>query len=636
VRVATVPSTGVVRTRLSVDRVTVALGIVFVFASAFYLWTAGTTETLTLHGDQVDPYNRLAEAFLHLHLWVAKAPPELLGLSNPYNPAQNLPIQARFDIHDFALYDGRLYLTWAPAPVIVLLVPLHLLGFSPSSSVTAAVFAIAGLGFALATLRAILRQLGGASLWMSLLAACSLALSSAVPFILRFPVIYEEAIAGGYCFAMAGVWLAASALVDRRASLWRLALMSLAFGLATASRPTLGLLALLLVPVYFSLRATRARGVLLAALALPVGTCLLLLGIYNQARFGAPLEFGARYQLASYEPHSAPLGHFGYVAPGAWFYLASPPRPTVLFPFLSLTPPPVSYPGSAPSNYAPELIGGLLPMAPIVIFLPALVWLWRRRPAMLGRLTVFLMMLAGAGILSMLFLTYEFFSATERYEVDFATPLLLGALSAWLALAALARGHRRRLVQAGGAILLAWGCFTGLAIAFTGYFNELAIEHPGTWATLQRLGSPLSTGITILAGHPVLAEVRAPASAQLSSTASTGLGVGVINGWLGADVTAQLTIVSPNAREAALAGTVTPLVEQGGTYVASAAGPAALLVRGPGNTSYTDPIGRRGGVRRIPLHLSAGINHILIEPVPSRSPSRQLLQFRGLSVADHD
>lgn len=256
-RAATVPSRGAVRARLSVDRLSIALGVVFVLAAAFYLWTAATTEPLALHGEEADAYNRLAVAFLHLHLWVMKAPPELLSLSNPYSQAQNIAIQSRFDIHDYALYDGRLYLTWGPGPVLVLLIPLHLLGFSPSPSVTASLFAIGGLGFALATLRVILRQLGGAPLWMSLLAACALALSSVVPFILRVPLVYEEAIAGGYCFAMAGVWLAASALVDRRASLWRLALMSLAFGLATASRPTLGLLALLLVPVYLSLRATR-------------------------------------------------------------------------------------------------------------------------------------------------------------------------------------------------------------------------------------------------------------------------------------------------------------------------------------------------------------------------------------------
>ncbi len=632
------------RARLSVDRLSIALGVVFVLAAAFYLWTAATTEPLALHGEEADAYNRLAVAFLHLHLWVMKAPPELLSLSNPYSQAQNIAIQSRFDIHDYALYDGRLYLTWGPGPVLVLLIPLHLLGFSPSPSVTASLFAIGGLGFALATLRVILRQLGGAPLWMSLLAACALALSSVVPFILRVPLVYEEAIAGGYCFAMAGVWLAASALVDRRASLWRLALMSLAFGLATASRPTLGLLALLLVPVYLSLRATRPRGGLLAAIALPLGACLALLAIYNQARFDAPLEFGTRYQLAAYEPRSAPLGKLSYVPPGAWFYLASPPRPTVLFPFLSLAPPPVSYPGSAPSNYVPELTGGLLPMAPIVIFLPGLIWLWRRRPTALGRLTVFLMTLAGVGIVCMLLLSYEFFSATERYEVDFATPLLLGALSAWLALAALARGYRSRLVQVGGAIFLAWGCFAGVAIAFTGYYNELAIERPGTWATLQRLGSPLSTGIAIAAGHPVLAEVTAPESAQLSTARSTGLGVGAISGWLAADVGAHLTIVSPDARETALGGTVTPVVEQrDGAYAPSAAGPAALLVRGPGNSSYAYPIGRRGGVQRIPIHLARGINHILLEPLPNQSragrsagaPSQQLLQLRSLSVADH-
>ena len=55
--------------------------------------------------------------------------------------------------------------------MLVLLVPLHVLGLAASNSLTVALFAIAGLAFALGTLRVLLREFDGVPLWMGILAA---------------------------------------------------------------------------------------------------------------------------------------------------------------------------------------------------------------------------------------------------------------------------------------------------------------------------------------------------------------------------------------------------------------------------------------------------------------------------------
>ncbi len=596
---------------LAVDRVTVALGVVFVLGAVFYLWTAGTSYPLVLNGSQTDPYNLLATAFLHLHLSVGRPPAGLLRLPEPYNPVANSSFQLKpRDIHDFAFYHGKLFLTWGPAPVIVLLVPLHLLGLEPSTSLTAALFAIVGLGFALATLRVVLRQLGTTTLWMCALAALVLVLSSTMPFTLRRPEVYEEAIAGGFCFAMAGIWLSVSALADRRASPLRLVLMSLCFGLAAGSRPTLGLAAVMLVPVYMSLRQTRPRRGLLMALAVPVGGCVLLLAAYNLVRFGSPLEVGTKYQLAGIDQHTAHYGDLSYLVPGAWYYLMSPPRPSVLFPFLLLTPPPVSYPATLPAGYeAFELTGGLLPMTPFLVFLAALPWLWRRRPALLGSLGAPLLLLAGAGVAILVFLSYEFFATTERYEVDFATLLLLGALAAWLALSGDLRGARRWAVRISGGLLATWGCLTGLAISFTGYANLLAVDHPATWAKLESITSPLSEAFTTAAGGPVLAEVNVAKVFQFAPGSYTSLESPVEAFGLSVSEPAGLTIVSPDAREAALVVKVVPGISiPGGAKPSTAA--AGLLVRGPGSASVTYTIPAGGERLRIPVRLGGGTNRL--------------------------
>jgi hypothetical protein len=634
---------------LMADRVSLALIVVFLPAAAFYVWTAGTSFPLTLHGGQIDRYNLLADALLHFHLSIGPAPAGLLRLTEPYNPIQNIHflggVQDATKLNDDVLYHGRLYFLWGPAPALVFLVPLHLIGLEPSSSVTVACFAVIGLGFALGTLRVLLRQIGGVPLWMCLLAAATLALSSTLPFILRTPSVTEDTIAGGFCFTMAGIWLTVSALAERRASLRRLAMMSLCFGLATGSRPTLGLAALALIPVYLSLRRTHSHRPLLLALTLPVSCCLLLLLAYNQARFGNPLEFGVNHQLAGYDPLTVHFADTSYIPPGAWFYTLSPPRPTALFPFIRLTPPPVLYPATLPSGYiTPEITGGLLPMTPILLFLPALPWFWRRRPAVLGALAAPLLILAGTASASLLYVSYQFFATTERYEVDFSTLFLLGALAAWLALSRYTHGGLRRLTRFGGGLLAAWGCITGLAISFIGYGNYLAVKHPATWTTLEHITSPLATAIAASAGHPVLAEVRTPYVLGNPTVSYTGLDEGVTSLALTVHVPAYLTIVSPTAQRAALTATVVPGVALTGiTRVELKVAPSRVWIDGPGRARVTYAIPRRGREVRVPVQLSQGVNHLQLAiaanatklPIRRFPLGRPLLVLMGLSLASH-
>ena len=610
----------------AVDRRSVAIYAVFLLAGAFYLWTAATTFPLALNGARIDPYNQLTNAFLHFHLSVGRAPAGLVHLPEPYNPEQNTIFQGfNGGIHDFALYHGKLFLTWGPTPAVVFLIPLHLLGLEPSSSVTASFFAIVGLGFALSALRVVVRQIGDVPVWMCVLAACTLALASAIPFILRRPAVYEEEIAAGYCFTMVSIWLAVCMIVDQRASLSRLASMSLCVGLATAARPTLLVSAVVLVAVYLSLRGTRPRRGLLLALTIPLGVCVLLLLVYNQARFGSPLENGAKYQLAGFDQHVAHFGDLANVLPGLWFYGLNLPRAITIFPFIILTPQPISYPGSLPTLYRSlvEATGGLLPMAPILVFAAALPWMWRRETS-LGRLARPLIMLTGAGVVCALFLVYEFFSATERYEVDFTTLLLFGALAGWLALSNDAHGWQRRLVRIGGGSLAAWSCVAGLAISFTGYYNLLASAHPGTWKTLEDLSAPVSRAIAVFKRHPVLAEV---VSANFPA--------------LAAGERAELVIVSPDSRRAALLANWVPAVGDGHAIYVAKYG-STVLIRGPGRLSAVYPIAAGGEMARIPVHLSAGLNRVEVVARASEASgseatpgARQLLYVKSFALASH-
>jgi hypothetical protein len=612
---------------LASDRVSLALLGVFVLAAVFYLWRSTYAQSLDLYGGQEGQYNQLADAFLHLRLWLVHVPEAALGPGNPYNPAERSAFLSGYP--DYVLYGHYLYITWGPAPVLALLIPLHLLGFEPSASVISAPFAIAGIGFALATLRVILRQIGRVSLWMCGLAGLTLACASTIPFDLRFPLVYHEEIAGAYCFSMVAVWLVAKAVTERRASLKRLVLLSLFLGLAAGSRPTLVLLALLLVPVYKSLRPTLPSRSLMVALLTPIGVCGVLLLAYNQARFGSPFEYGARYQINGPSTYNAHFAELGYLAPGLWSYLFAPPRLIAIFPFLQIIYPQISYPFGLPAHYAPlsEETGGLFAMAPIAIFLLALPWMWRRRPALLGTLAPLLTLMAVVGVGAMLFVSYEIYITTQRYETDYITLMLFGAIAAWLALSSTTQGRTRRLVRFGGALLAVWSCVTGLAI------SGMELEkHQSTWREAVSLGSPLSTAIATIAGRPVLAEVSAPTS-ERSPPNYSNIGTDTTGFSLTSANEVNLTIVSPDHRTAALVADVSagPALGAGGTLEAH--------ISGGGHASYGSRV-RVGGQVRIPVYLHRGVNELALRAVEGAGNTSQpepesqvLATFTNLSLA---
>jgi hypothetical protein len=362
--------------------------------------------------------------------------------------------------------------------------------------------------------------------------------------------------------------------------------------------------------------------------------CFLLLAAYDYARFGNPLEYGTKYQLAHSYNYIGHWGELGYVPPGLWSYLIAPPRLTALFPFFTLVAPQISYPLGLPLHYLSlsEETGGLFAMSPIAIFLVALPWVWRRRPDMLGPLGLPVMVMVGAGALCLLLLCYELFDTTERYVVDYTTLLLFGALAVWLALSAKASGRGRQLIRFGGGLLAAWSCITGVASVC----HELETD-PKLWRGLVNLGSPLSTAMAAVAGHPVLAEVATPniLSSSPGSYSSTATDVSAF--WLSAHDQVKFTIVSPGSREGYLIGDVVagPALRPGASLEASLDGSVDAGLR------FKLPL---GGELRLQVHLNGGVNRLVLRPIvpvvdrsvtsQSEPESHALVAITNLSLVD--
>ena len=606
----------------------VRVGLLALFL-AFYVWTAATTTPIRFTSGADGVHGQLADAFLHGRLDLGDAPGEFGSLINPYDPQENGVNDRNVELHDLSYRDGKLYSYWGPAPALLVFAPARLLGFPFSQTLAVAGFAFFGLLFSVLVLLTLKRRFAPrAAEWKVNAGIVLLGLANVLPYTIRRPDKYEVAIAAGLCFAMLATWLLLSALLredERAPSLRRLALGSLALGLAVASRPShiltaAGLVALSAWLLRGTPRDRLARTV--AALLGPVVAVGVLLALYNDARFGSFTEFGLAYQLAGVDVTARDSFSLSYLLPGLWYYVIAPPRLVPLFPFVELPPPPY-YPGHVPKVYdGVEPTGGLLVLAPVLLLLVAAPF---RARAMEPALRAVLLTFAAVSAALAVFAAVAFWGATMRYEVDFASFLLLGAVLLWLR-------TRRRWVARLGAVAVAWAAVLGLALSFTGPVApdgtlEFRKANPGLVAALNRDFSLVSRLATkVVHGGPVIARVEA-LGAQRQGRGYLTFGDQDMDVVL-TPAPIAATVVMPSAGDVHLRATA---VRGPGIDGAS---PMELAVRLPDGRVGTLPLSGPRQELDIPIHLGRGVQRLDVMASMRGGGSAQqiLLLLRHLRV----
>lgn len=470
----------------------------------FYLWTASDGRAFPIRAPQEGHYNLLAAALLQGQLSLPVAPrAELFELVDPYDPAKNAP----YRLHDASLYQGRYYLYYGIAPALTLFVPLRLLGFALPESLATAVFAFSAFAFAGLVLWRLLRSCAPtAPFGLRLVALLALALTNGMPFVLRGASVYEVAITAGACFLWAAAFYFSAAGDHGRVRVWSLAIGSLLLGLAVGSRPSHFFSAPLLLALgVLALPEGSVRRVKVAAAALtPFTVVLVLLAAYNAARFTSPFEFGTRYQLSGNHPHGLlwldPRG----ILPGLYFNFLAPPALRLDFPFVFLER---RYPGTLPPGYfGPELIAGVLLLAPFLLILLAARPALDQEPAS-GRPRLAIALLAAAGLLNPLVTSFIIGAANQRYEADFVSFLVVPALVVWLS----ARerfapgGKGRRRLALGMGLALGWAAAAAIALSLTGYEDSLRRGNPALFHRLEQRFEPLRLGL----GRALMRDTRA-------------------------------------------------------------------------------------------------------------------------------
>ncbi len=419
-------------------------------------------------------YNLLVQGFRAGQLNLKQeAPPGLVQLADPYNPALNAPYQK--DVEDMSYYQGKLYLYFGVTPAVVLFWPYVALT-SHYLSDKAAVVIFFALGFLAAAglLRAVWRRyFREINLWVPAAGLLALGLALvALIFVALWCSVYEVAASCGFAFtmlALAGIWCVLHE--PKRQVLWLL-MASLAYGLAIGSRPSLlfGGIILLLPVIRAWCAATEPsacrRAVwLLAAAVWPIMLIGLGLMLYNFLRFDNPLEFGWHYQLNGACKQTATQQFSpSYLWFNLRYYFWEPMRWSGHFPFVKTVPL-----LSCPSGYfgVGESYGGIMlsnyPLVGLVLAAP-LVWRGRvREEASVLRWFVAAVVLQFMVCASTLCF---FFAAYSRYGLDFLPALLLLSLLGILGLER-ALGSSpgwRRMARWGWGLLLAWSVVINLLL----------------------------------------------------------------------------------------------------------------------------------------------------------------------------
>jgi hypothetical protein len=547
----------------------------------FYFWTAATSP------DQGRSYHSLlAESFEHGRTDLPVRPaPELLALPDPYDPAQNLP----YRLHDASLYHGRYYIYFGPAPAALVFLPLRLVGVEVTDRWADPALALGAFAASAALLLFLIaRYLPRTPTVWRLVAVAGLGLGNMVPFMLRRPAVYETSIAAGLLFLMLAVLLLVVGGLRERPSLPLIALGSLSLGLAVGSRANMVLAAPLLVWTWWRVlgppagwRRSRVARVAVAAGG-PFAACLLLLALYNVVRFGSPTELGVTYQLASQaNAHAFDYFDLARLLPGAWFYVLQPPDFGLDFPFITLHP---EYPGTLPAGFFVEPVAGVLVVAPLIAVLLALPWLARNPDSRMRELAGLVGLLAIIAVLLPLPSLVGFGGATERYEVDFASLLIIAASLTWLWLADRARRRpRRRAVLGVGTAAILFCVTTNLAFSMVGYSDGLRNTQLATYARIERAFSWIPTLAATLRGEPVLLETG-PREATLR--------------------TATVQIAAPGSGVVALRArfVTNPAIPRGSRIV--------IQVQDAGGTP--GPIALAGGETTVRAQVSHGLNNVLV------------------------
>lgn len=310
---------------------------VFIYIIYQYNFESLTIEPADIPKD--DSILMQAEALANKQIKLLEEPTEeLKNMENPYDHVKR-SVDGVGYLYDVAYYDGAYYNYFGIAPIITLVLPFRLLtGKYLHTFIFNFVF-IFGIAISLYSLykKLINKYINKISLCNFYLGYYAIFIGANILTLLR-GAKYDIVVTSGIMFLLIAMDLAISIYDNPKWEYLKLSLLGLSTGLIVLSKPNLIVyypIILLLVldsMKNLKLKDKMADGIFIA---IPLGILAIFQMILNYVRFDSILEFGAKYQLTSFNMISCMSITFGKVIGGILEYVFRTPNINpVKFPFV--------------------------------------------------------------------------------------------------------------------------------------------------------------------------------------------------------------------------------------------------------------------------------------------------------------
>lgn len=388
-----------------------------------------------------DQYQMLADSIIHgnvsLNYPINSA---LASMTNPYDVPSRIQVATNNpDVpiyFDVAFKNGKYYSYFGVLPVLLFYVPKQLLTGHPLATSSALMICdvlatVAGAILAVQIARLMVHKGRKVSIGAVLLGCLAIFLGTGIVMVLPYGLFYAVPQACAVCFAMLGVscWIEAKI---RNLSIPWLAVGSLCLSLTVACRPQIILGSILALPLFWEdiqrlwkegwhdLRVLRREIAIWASSVMPYVIIIGAQFLYNKARFGKLTDFGANYNLTSYDMTHNPVNINRYLS-FIFYYFLQPPNLSGRFPFVNE----VLWPQVTFRSYHYDIGGYFLAMAPFALIVFT-VMLWHERLRKDRTLSLFVWSLIIVAIIYMFGVHAN--GVDFRYTIDFSWLIIIAML----------------------------------------------------------------------------------------------------------------------------------------------------------------------------------------------------------------
>lgn len=432
-------------------------------------------------------YGHLTLSLANKRLSLFKEPnPELKRLSNPYEPKLN----KNYKWHDASYYKEKYFLYFGISPVIALYLPYYLLTKCfLLDSLACLIFMFGGFLFSALLLNFFARRFTSVRKKEVLVSTLTLGFANLGGYMAASgSQIYHVAIASGYFFLSGGLFFLLTAFSGRKFSSKKLFWGSLFCGLAVGSRPNLIFASLiLLIFLSFNISKNKHEKNKLLFLLIPFSLTILLLLSYNYFRFDNPFELGLTYQVGNFDFTKYKFIKLDNIFQNFSIYFFTPPIIDSNFTFIHQRPTMTIYNKMQEGFYSFDKFTGILYLTPVIIFIPYLLTILKKRFGPLrscfkdGDMLVILFI----GLINLLIdLTYS--SAYVRYMPDFLSYFILASFICWFILIESSIGIKEKnILIRTGQLLSVLSIIQGIALSIEGYNNYLSNCNPEIYNQLK-------------------------------------------------------------------------------------------------------------------------------------------------------